>query len=41
MKEEEWLVEGDGDHANMTEFIGRFYDINSKLTQFKNRKNEY
>lgn len=40
-QEEEWLVDGEGDSANATEYQKRYFDLNSKLTQFKSRKSEY
>lgn len=40
MTEEDWLMD-EGDHANLTEYQTRFYELNSKLVQYKSRKSEH
>ena len=31
----------EGDHANISDYLDRYFDLNSKLSQFKSRKSEY
>lgn len=40
-KEEEWLLDGEGEHASYSEYNKRFQDLNNKFQSFKNIKNEY
>jgi hypothetical protein len=41
MKEEDWLLEGEGEHASYQEYNKRYSDLNSKLQSFKTRKSEH
>ena len=40
-KEEEWLIEGEGDTANLTEYQLRHGDLNRKFNTYKSRKSEH
>jgi hypothetical protein len=40
-KEEDWLLEGEGETATHKEYEQRFGDLNKVFTSFKSRKSEY
>lgn len=40
-KEEDWLLEGEGDTASHKEYESRFGDLNKIMSQFRNRKSEH
>ena len=41
MKEEDWLLEGEGEHASYSEYNKRYTDLNNKFSAYKSRKTEH